>query len=138
MDVNADTIDIEEIYRIIGEDNNNDLAIDWYDVVDVSTEIFNACNNSFIPTTSRPLSGGRIDNVNMTYANSIWEYCVNSSCVPTTDDQVDRVVNMRQIFYICIDDWVDRVVNIQQIFNICNNNKKRFVPGDEPFKFIDS
>ena len=37
VDVNADTIDIEEIYCINGEDNNNDLAIDWYDVVDVST-----------------------------------------------------------------------------------------------------
>ena len=41
VDVNADTIDIDVIYRIEmtdnkhGEDNNNDLALDWYDVVDV-------------------------------------------------------------------------------------------------------
>ena len=43
MDVNADNIDIHEIYFIEvidnkhGEDNNNDLVIDWYDVVDVYT-----------------------------------------------------------------------------------------------------
>ena len=43
VDINADTIDIDVIYRIEmtdnkhGEDNNNDLALDWYDVVDVYT-----------------------------------------------------------------------------------------------------
>ena len=43
VDVNADTIDIEEIYCIgvidnnHGKDNNNDLVLDWYDVVDVYT-----------------------------------------------------------------------------------------------------
>ena len=34
------------------------------------------------------------EDVNMTDADSIWDYCVNTSCVPTIDDQVDRVVNM--------------------------------------------
>ena len=52
MDCHADTIDIDEIYRIVdidkfycievidnnhGEDNNNDFALDWYDVVDIYT-----------------------------------------------------------------------------------------------------
>ena len=50
VDVNDNTIGIDEIYRLVdldkiyhivitdnkqGEDNNNDLALDWYDVVDV-------------------------------------------------------------------------------------------------------
>ena len=41
VDVNDDTISIDKIYRIVmtdnkqGEDNINDLALDWYDVVDV-------------------------------------------------------------------------------------------------------
>ena len=43
VDANADTIDIEEIYCIEvidnkhGEDNNNDLVLDWYDVVAINT-----------------------------------------------------------------------------------------------------
>ena len=76
------------------------------------------------------------EDVNMTESDSVWDYCVNSSCVPTIDAEVDCIVNM------------------QWIFNICNNNKKRFVPdlfqeklqplqssfipGDEPFKYSDS
>ena len=46
MDVNADTINIEEIYCIgvidnkHGEDNNNDLAIDCYDMMLLTSILF--------------------------------------------------------------------------------------------------
>ena len=35
------------------------------------------------------------EDVNMTESDSVWDYCVNSSCVPTIDAEVDCIVNMQ-------------------------------------------